>query len=99
MQLVEEMMRRRRGRGVGTARSSTGTLGEVAGPPRLALDVGVSGSSALTPGLQVALVLDRRDVASSPAFRVTPGCLLLRMVAAFALMIAVLGEAPVPRSQ
>ena len=42
---------------VASARSST--LGKVAGPPGLALDVGVAGSSALTPGL--ALVLDVAD--------------------------------------
>ena len=41
---------------VASARSST--LGEVAGPPRLALDVGVAGSSALTPGLALVDVAD-----------------------------------------
>ena len=50
-----------------------------------ALDVGV----ACPPRL--ALVL---DVAGSPAL--TPGCLLLRMVATFALMIAVLAPLSLP---
>jgi hypothetical protein len=59
----------------------------------LALVLDVAGSSAFAPRL--ALVLDvAGSPAGSPAF--TPGCLLLRMVAAFALMIAVLATLSLP---